>query len=120
MQIINFRLEGVTRSPVFSHITATLNGLSTIRACGAQEMLKKEFDTHQDVHSGTWYCIFLTQFLQTLKYVLMFHFIFRYISIATNTAFGLWLSVFCCLFVAVVTFTFLIMGRGIYIFHIHR
>jgi len=32
---------------VFSHISASLNGLSTIRAFEAQEMVRKEFDTHQ-------------------------------------------------------------------------
>ena len=32
---------------MFSHISASLNGLSTIRAFEAQEMVSKEFDTHQ-------------------------------------------------------------------------
>nr|CAD7403769.1 unnamed protein product [Timema poppensis] len=41
------RLEGVTRSPVFSHVSASFSGLTTIRASGAQEMLRKEFDSHQ-------------------------------------------------------------------------
>ncbi|KAI8429876.1 hypothetical protein MSG28_000366 [Choristoneura fumiferana] len=41
------RLEGTTRSPVFSHMSATLNGISTIRSAGAQERLIKDFDRFQ-------------------------------------------------------------------------
>jgi len=41
------RLEGITKSPAFVHLAATINGLSTIRAFGAQEALRKEFDQHQ-------------------------------------------------------------------------
>lgn len=41
------RLEGIAKSPAFVHLGATINGLTTIRAFGAQEILKKEFDQHQ-------------------------------------------------------------------------
>uniref|UniRef100_A0A3Q1C9L1 Multidrug resistance-associated protein 4 n=1 Tax=Amphiprion ocellaris TaxID=80972 RepID=A0A3Q1C9L1_AMPOC len=46
------RLESTTRSPVFSHLSSSLQGLWTIRAFRAQERLKKTFDAHQDLHSG--------------------------------------------------------------------
>ncbi|XP_066266498.1 ATP-binding cassette sub-family C member 4-like [Branchiostoma lanceolatum] len=49
------RLEGTTRSPVFSHLSATLHGLWTIRAFGAQESFQQEFDAHQDLHSEAWF-----------------------------------------------------------------
>ncbi|KAF9419222.1 hypothetical protein HW555_004149, partial [Spodoptera exigua] len=41
------RLEGTTRSPVFSHMSATLNGICTIRSAGAEQRLIKEFDRFQ-------------------------------------------------------------------------
>lgn len=43
----------VAKSPVFSHITATLSGLSTIRAHQAQKFLGQEFDNRQDLDTGT-------------------------------------------------------------------
>ncbi|KAL0104962.1 hypothetical protein PUN28_016536 [Cardiocondyla obscurior] len=55
------RLEGVTKSPLFSHVNATLNGLPTIRSSGVgiEKMMQKQFDMLQDCHSGTWY-LFIT------------------------------------------------------------
>lgn len=77
------------RSPVFTHLNATLQGLTTIRAFGAQDILSAEFDKHQDYHTSAWY---------------------MYIS--TSSAFGFWLDIFCTVFVAFITFSFLSFGEG--------
>ncbi|XP_014221737.1 probable multidrug resistance-associated protein lethal(2)03659 [Trichogramma pretiosum] len=79
------RLEGMTRSPVFTHLSATLNGISTIRAYQAQSILKLEFDKFQDVHTSSWY---------------MFT--------ATSMAYAFALDLFTFSFVTFITFSFLI------------
>ncbi|XP_043928932.1 ATP-binding cassette sub-family C member 4 isoform X2 [Protopterus annectens] len=53
------RLESTTRSPVFSHLSASLQGLWTIRAFKAEERFQEIFDAHQDLHSEAWF-LFLT------------------------------------------------------------
>ncbi|XP_058822716.1 ATP-binding cassette sub-family C member 4-like [Topomyia yanbarensis] len=84
------RLEGITRSPVFSHLAASLAGLPTIRAFEAQEELIREFDAHQDIHTSSFY-MFIT----------------------SSTAFGFALDLLCLLFVFVVVFSFLVLDTGI-------
>ncbi|XP_053594500.1 probable multidrug resistance-associated protein lethal(2)03659 [Microplitis demolitor] len=81
------RLEGITRSPVFNHLGATLQGLPTIRSFNAEEILTKEFDHHQDLHSSAWY-----------------------IYIASSRAFGFWLDIFCLIYIACVTMSFLLLS----------
>ncbi|CAK1600132.1 unnamed protein product [Parnassius mnemosyne] len=76
------RLEGITRSPVFGHVNATVLGLATIRSFGAQQLLTQEFDRHQDLHSAAWY-----------------------LFIACSRAFGYFLDVICLLFIICVTFS---------------
>ncbi|KAJ8870929.1 hypothetical protein PR048_027231 [Dryococelus australis] len=83
------RLEGITRSPVFSHLNASLQGLSTIRAFSAQKILQQEFDNHQDLHSSAFY-----------------------LFVSSGRAFGLYLDFVCQIFIACVTVSFLIMGKG--------
>ncbi|XP_053354043.1 multidrug resistance-associated protein 4 isoform X1 [Clarias gariepinus] len=53
------RLEATTRSPVFSHLSSSLQGLSTIRAFKAEERFQQTFDSYQDVHSEACF-LFLT------------------------------------------------------------
>lgn len=84
------RLEGITRSPVFSHLAASLAGLPTIRAFAAQGELIKEFDSHQDIHTASFY-MFIT----------------------SATAFGFALDLLCLVFVLIVVFSFLLADNSI-------
>lgn len=81
------RLEALTRSPVYSHSNATLQGLSTIRAFRAEEILVNEFDAHQDLNTSAWY-----------------------LFLATARAFALWLEVTCVIYSASVIFSFLLFA----------
>lgn len=72
---------------MFAHLNASLQGLPTIRSFGAGEILCEEFDNHQDLHSSAWY-----------------------IFIASSRAFGFWLDVFCLIYIALVTLSFLVMS----------
>ncbi|XP_046622338.1 ATP-binding cassette sub-family C member 4-like [Neodiprion virginianus] len=85
------RLEGVVKSPVFTHIKSTLDGLTTIRSGGPMvgEMLRKEFDQIQNVHSGAWYLI-----------------------IIASSAFGLVLDLVSSSYMAFVCFAFILIDNG--------
>ncbi|CAK8678304.1 unnamed protein product [Clavelina lepadiformis] len=53
------RMEGASRSPVFTHLSSTLQGLTTVRAFKMQEKFEEEFHIRQDAHSAAWF-LFLT------------------------------------------------------------
>ncbi|XP_058839982.1 ATP-binding cassette sub-family C member 4-like [Topomyia yanbarensis] len=80
------RVEALTRSPIFSHANASFQGLTTIRAFEAEKILAYEFDKHQDLNTSAWY-----------------------LFLATTRAFALWLELVCVLYIAAVTFSFLMM-----------
>nr|KAF6367422.1 ATP binding cassette subfamily C member 4 [Myotis myotis] len=82
------RLESTTRSPVFSHLSSSLQGLWTIRAYKAEERFQELFDAHQDLHSEAWF-LFLT----------------------TSRWFAVRLDAICAIFVTVVAFGSLILAN---------
>ncbi|CAL8080013.1 unnamed protein product [Orchesella dallaii] len=78
------RLEAITKSPLFTHLTASVQGLTTIRASKRQNILIEQFDSMQDIHSAAWF-----------------------LFISSNRWFGIWLEMISVLFLASVTFSFL-------------
>ncbi|XP_039312480.1 multidrug resistance-associated protein 4-like isoform X1 [Solenopsis invicta] len=84
------RLEGIMKSPIFSHVNATLNGLPTIRSSGAiiEKMMRKQFDVLQDRHSGTWYLI-----------------------LTCSESFGIFTDLIMCLFLACLCFSLILLNE---------
>ncbi|XP_061486083.1 ATP-binding cassette sub-family C member 4 isoform X2 [Rhineura floridana] len=84
------RLESTTRSPVFSHLSSSLQGLWTIRAFKAEQRFQELFDAHQDLHTEAWF-LFLT----------------------TSRWFALRLDAICAIFVVVVAFGSLLLAQAL-------
>uniref|UniRef100_F6T8N6 Uncharacterized protein n=1 Tax=Ciona intestinalis TaxID=7719 RepID=F6T8N6_CIOIN len=53
------RMEGASRSPVFTHVSNTIQGLTTVRAFNMQDRFEEEFNNRQDLHSSAWF-LFIT------------------------------------------------------------
>uniref|UniRef100_A0A8C9WP25 Multidrug resistance-associated protein 4 n=1 Tax=Scleropages formosus TaxID=113540 RepID=A0A8C9WP25_SCLFO len=83
------RLESTTRSPVFSHLSSSLQGLWTIRAFKAEQRFQQTFDAHQDLHSEAWF-LFLT----------------------TSRWFAVRLDGICAIFVSITAFACLLLRDG--------
>ncbi|KAJ3620809.1 hypothetical protein MTP99_004726 [Tenebrio molitor] len=77
------RTEGVARSPIFTHVTSTLEGLTTIRAAKAEKIMQQQFDTLQNLHTSVFYLIR-----------------------AVFSCFSFWTDVICILYTGLVTFSF--------------
>lgn len=76
----------IGRSPVYSHVNATLQGSSTVRAFNASKMLEAEFHEFQDHNTS---CAFLFS--------------------CASRWFSQWMDVVCILYVAFVTYSFLVL-----------
>ncbi|CAH1736108.1 unnamed protein product [Aphis gossypii] len=85
------RLEASTRSPVLAHMNASLQGLTTIRAFGAEQILSQEFDRHQDLHSSA-----------------------SHLYSCLNQGFGFWIDIVCLLYLCIIIFSLLIADNNIY------
>ncbi|XP_036143536.1 multidrug resistance-associated protein 4-like isoform X2 [Monomorium pharaonis] len=85
------RLEGITKSPIFTHVNATLNGLPTIRSSGAvnEKMMRQQFDMLQDRHSGTWY-----------------------LSLTCLSAFSFFTDIIMCLFVGILCYSLVLLNEA--------
>ncbi|XP_050079430.1 probable multidrug resistance-associated protein lethal(2)03659 [Anopheles maculipalpis] len=84
------RVEAITRSPVFTHTNATIDGLTTIRAFGAEHFLEDTFHRYQDLNTSA-----------------------AFLFGATTRGFAFWLDAICLLYIASVVLSFLVIGNDI-------
>lgn len=82
------RIEGASKAPIFSQLSSSLNGLSTIRCCNTQQKLIMEFDGLQDIHTSAWYCF-----------------------IATSRTLGVYCDWIVFFYLSLCTFPFIILGQ---------
>ncbi|GAB6028865.1 hypothetical protein CHUAL_004667 [Chamberlinius hualienensis] len=51
------KLEANARSPIYSYMNCTINGIALIRSHDNQEKMKQEFDIRQNKHSLIWFLV---------------------------------------------------------------
>lgn len=77
------------RSPIYSHMNATLQGLSTVRVFNANKILENEFHEFQDQNTSSFF-----------------------LFLCATRCFALWLDIVCLAYIAFVTYSFLFLGDG--------
>ena len=55
------RLEGITRSPIYSYLLSTIHGLKVIRSYNAEQMCSKEFLSYVDDHIRVYFLTITTE-----------------------------------------------------------
>nr|XP_023018988.1 multidrug resistance-associated protein 4-like [Leptinotarsa decemlineata] len=85
------RIESNTRSPVYTHLAASLQGLTTIRAFGAEKVISEEFDRFQDSYTSA-YVMFTS----------------------ATRGFGFWLDFHCSIYIFLVMVSILFIENESY------
>ncbi len=91
----------LARSPVYSHISMTLQGLPTIRAYNKQNDLLQMFYNYQNTHSQGWYL-----YLVTARYIIDKYMFTKLVLLILFSGrwFGVRIDAICALFIALVAF----------------
>ncbi|XP_055381375.1 probable multidrug resistance-associated protein lethal(2)03659 [Condylostylus longicornis] len=74
------------RSPIYSHVNKTFQGLVTIRSIQAQQFMEDQFNMFQNSNASSWF-----------------------LFLATTRAFVIWLDFLCVFYIGIVTYSFLLL-----------
>ncbi|CAH0557932.1 unnamed protein product [Brassicogethes aeneus] len=86
-------LEGITKSPIFTHINYSLTGLTTIRANKSEEKLIEQFDIHQDTHTSV-----------------------SHLLLACTHAYTIWIDCLCVFLNIALPYAFILINQ--YVYHV--
>lgn len=88
----------LAKSPVFTHVNASFQGITTIRAFGVQNILQSEFDSLQDTHSSAYFTF-----------------------VSCSRTFALWIDTLSAIYIALVIYSFLLFfdGATAFTFYLH-
>ena len=93
--MFGYQLSSSARSPVYSHISSTIQGLSVIRAYKEQDKFLKRHHFYQNEHTKGWY-----------------------LKVATTRWFGMRLDLLGAVFVMFVVFTSIPLADGIVVLYL--
>ncbi|CAH0557797.1 unnamed protein product [Brassicogethes aeneus] len=83
------RLNASTRSPLIGYLNASLDGLSTIRSYGTEDILRREFDRHQDLFFSN-----------------------SFMSVMSQRGFGFSIDMFSTIFISTLIMGFIYFGKN--------
>ncbi|KAJ8954547.1 hypothetical protein NQ318_000781, partial [Aromia moschata] len=78
-------------NPIYTHLRSSVQGLTTIRALGVQDMLKRRFDDYQNQYTAS--C---------------------FLSLGANRSFGFWLDFHCVVYTAFIVISILVIKSEIF------
>lgn len=70
-------------------MNATIQGITTVRAFGVQQLMKNQFDNYQNKHTSAYYTF-----------------------VCCARSFGFWIDAISTVYIIVVTYSFLLLDNG--------
>lgn len=92
---------------MFTHTTASIEGLTTIRAFKAQQKLIQEYDQHQNINTSAFFLFAVTSrklsFVQVLKFLL---------QVKISGGFAFYVDFISSLYITTIVYSFLVLGTS--------